>query len=184
MSILEILGLKKSSDDGKPPARVKNGGKKPVTENKVLKEIAEELSSLSRQEALKLAAYAYVLSRVAYVDLEINEAERAKISKLLQKEGGFSPDRAETVCKIATQKAKIFGATHDYLITREFSKTATAEEKRELLKAVFSVAAADGTITMAESQELRKITSELKLEREVYTQLRVAFREQLEENQS
>ncbi len=184
MSILELLGFKDSSDDAKQPATVNKDGKKPVTEHKVLKEIAEELSSLSREEALKLAAYAYVLSRVAYVDLEINEAEKAKISKLLQKEGSFSPDRAETVCKIATQKARMFGATHDYLITREFSKTASKEEKKNLLRAVFSVAAADGTITMAESQELRKITSELKLDREVYTQLRVAFREQLEENQA
>ncbi len=172
MSILELLGLKKPSIKTESPG----------IENEVLEDIAKELSSLDHQEALRAAAFAYLLSRVAYADREVSEAERIRMSKILQDEAGLSPERAQTVGKMATQKAKLFGAVQDYLITREFNKIASHKDKKSLLSAVFSVAAADGIITGAESRELRQIAAELKLDREDYTKLRVAYSDKLEEN--
>jgi len=172
MSILELLGL--------------SGPRKtdtPSIDNEVLDEIAQELSALTRDEALRVAAFAYVLSRVAYSDMKLGQEEHSRMRKLLQSQAALSPSVADTVTKMATQKAKLFGSTYNYLVTREFNKIASPEEKKELLRAVFAVAAADGVITSAESRELRQVASELRLDRSDYTDLRVTFREKLEENQ-
>ena len=172
MSILELLGLAgpKKTDT-------------PTIDNKVLDEIAQELSTLPRDEALRVAAFAYVLSRVAYSDMKLGEEEHTRMRRLLQTHAALSPSVSDTVTKMATQKAKLFGSTHNYLVTREFNKIASHKEKKELLRAVFAVAAADGVITGAESRELRQVASELRLDRSDYTDLRVAFRDKLEENQ-
>jgi uncharacterized tellurite resistance protein B-like protein len=62
--------------------------------------------------------------------------------------------------------------TDDFLITREFERLATREEKLALLDCLFEIAAADSPILTSEDNEVRRVASELKLEHADYIMVR------------
>ena len=65
------------------------------------------------------------------------------------------------VVEIARNQAELYGATEDFLVTREFARTASQEDRERLLRAAFAIGAADQTITSMESAELNEIGKEL-----------------------
>jgi uncharacterized tellurite resistance protein B-like protein len=80
---------------------------------------------------------------------------------------------------MARQQSILFGASEDYLVTREFREISTKEQRIALLDCLFAVSAADRSISALEGRVLMQIADELKLERKEYTALRTAYREYL-----
>ena len=56
------------------------------------------------------------------------------------------------------------GGTEDYVVVREFAKLATDQQKQDVLRACFAVAAASGSISAEESAEVNQIANELDLD--------------------
>ena len=52
-------------------------------------------------------------------------------------------DRTLIVVQMAKTQNQLFGSTEDYLVTREFERMASREQKLALLDCLFAVAAAD-----------------------------------------
>lgn len=167
MSILKMLGLKKKSDDGQ----------KTVVEG--LRRIAGNLEALGPQRSLFVAAVAYVLSRVAYADMEVSAEEQAAMERLIMEHAGLPEDQAVLVVQMARTHTALFGGTDNYLITREFARTSTQEQKLALLDCVFAVAAADHNVSTVEEAEIRKVGKELGLSHEDYIETRLRYREHL-----
>ncbi len=112
--------------------------------------------------AAYLAAFAYILSRVAYADLHISDDETSAIEGIVREWGHLPEAQAVLVVEIAKSQARLEGATEDYLVTRRFREMSTAEQREELLHSLYAVAtAAGGLVTAEESHEIRQISEEL-----------------------
>lgn len=140
-----------------------------------VRRIVAELNRLDPARARHLAAFAYVLGRVANADLEISEAETKKIVEIVQKLGGLPEEQAVLVAEIANSQNKLFGGTENFLVTREFKEIASEEERRHLLDCLFAVSAADDAITGEEEGQVWQIASELGFTHQEYIESRLAY---------
>jgi uncharacterized tellurite resistance protein B-like protein len=161
MSFLDWLGLK--------PPRTQD------PEADVVHRISQQLDSMDPAEARHLALFAFLLSRVAQVDMVTDPAEIAEMERLVATHGQLSAPQAAMVIEVARATQKLLGPTHNFLATREFRDETTPEQKLGLLHCLFAVAAADGSITGDEEEEIRTISRGLLLEDRDYLAVRSAF---------
>jgi uncharacterized tellurite resistance protein B-like protein len=140
-----------------------------------VRRIVGELDKLDPKRARFLAAFAYVLSRVAGADHHISDVETAKMVELLQRLGHLPEAQAILVVEIAKSQNRLFGGTENFLVTREFREIASDQERQELLDCVFAVSAADEAITPEEEAQLRQTASELGFSHTDYVQARHAY---------
>ena len=140
-----------------------------------VRRIVGELDKLEPGRARFLAAFAYVLSRVAGADHHISDVETAKMVELLQRLGHLPEAQAMLVVEIAKSQNRLFGGTENFLVTREFREIASDQERQELLDCVFAVSAADEAITPEEEAQLRQTASELGFSHADFVQARLAY---------
>ncbi|MGE4650743.1 MAG: TerB family tellurite resistance protein [Myxococcota bacterium] len=170
MSLLRFLGIEGAERDSRG-------------ESETVQRIAAELDRLTPEEARYLAAFAYVLARIAHADLQIDEAETAEMQRIARDLAGLSESEAALVVEIAKSQARSLGGTQDYVVTREFRKISTRAQRGKLLQCLYAVAAADGTISTEESAEIVLIGEELGFTRAEANSLRGTYREKLAEFQ-
>jgi uncharacterized tellurite resistance protein B-like protein len=152
-------------------------------DTETVRRIAATLDALPPERARYLAAFAYVLARVASADLRIDEAETAKMQDVVTAHGQLPEGAAALVVEIAKSQARLLGGTENYVVTREFVKISTREQRADLLRCLFAVGAADGTISGAESAEIAAIAEEIGFPRAEVSGLRAQYRAQLSELQ-
>ena len=169
MGILDLLGFGNSNAPSNAVSKSDRG------DTDTVRRIVGELDRLDRSRARFLAAFAYVLSRVAAADLDISDIETEKMIEIVQLLGHVPEEQAVLVVAIAKNQNRLFGSTEDYLVTREFRDIATDEERHELLDCLFAVSAADDTITGDEEEQIRQIASELGLSHREYIKARLAY---------
>jgi uncharacterized tellurite resistance protein B-like protein len=144
-------------------------------ETDTVRRIVGELDKLDPGRARFLAAFAYVLSRVAGADQHVSETETAKMIELVQRFGHLSEAQAVLVVEIAKSQNRLFGGTENFLVTREFRSIASDEERRDALDCVFAVSAADDAMTPEEEAQIRQIASELGFSHDEYVRARLAY---------
>lgn len=149
MSLLRFLGL--AEDE---PA-LESG------DTETVRKIVAEMDAMEPAKARFLAAFAYILGRVANADLEISAEETGAMEEIVAKLGHLPPEQALLVVEIAKSQNRLFGGTENFLVTREFAKISSAEQRQELLDCLFAVSAADQSISGAEESQIRQIASEL-----------------------
>jgi uncharacterized tellurite resistance protein B-like protein len=169
MSILRFLGLNLE----------KQSPSQSSSETETVRKIATALDQIEPARAKFIAAFAYLLSRVARADLDISAEELRAMEKIVMQKGGLPEEQAVLVVQMAKTQNILFGSTENYLVTREFNSIATREEKLSLLHCLFAVSASDESVSTVEANEVRQIAEELRLEREDYVAARSAFREYL-----
>jgi uncharacterized tellurite resistance protein B-like protein len=140
-----------------------------------VRRIVRELDRLDPLRARHLAAFAYVLSRVASADLHISEAETDKIVEIVTRVGHLPEEQAVLVVEIAKNQNRMFGGTENFLVTREFRDLASDAQRAELLDCLFAVSAADDAITGEEEQHVWQIASELGFSHPEYIAARLAY---------
>jgi uncharacterized tellurite resistance protein B-like protein len=162
--------------------RLLGGGEPPVDSRATesVRRIAPELQALPPRDAKLLAAFAYVLARVAFADRHVAGEEVDEMQRLVQEYGGLDGERATLVVRLATAQATERGGTENYLVTREFRDLSTREERVALVRCLFAVAAADMSISEVESQQIMQVASEIGLSRPEVVAIRQAFRDRLE----
>jgi uncharacterized tellurite resistance protein B-like protein len=146
-----------------------------------VRRIASELDQLEPDAARYLASFAYVLARVAYADLSIDEAEVREMERIVGSLASLSESEAVLVVQIAKSQTRLLGGTENYVVTREFRAVATQAQRGELLQCLYAVAAADGSISTIESAEIALIGEELGFSRAECNALRSAHRDKLAE---
>lgn len=150
-----------------------------AAETATVRRIVARLEAMPPAEARHLAAFAYVMSRAANADLEISDAETAAMERYIVELGGLDEAQAVVVVQMAKLQARLHGATEDFLVTREFGRIATEEQKLALLRCCFAVGAADDTISADEASVVNEIARELDLSREQLNAVRAEFVERL-----
>lgn len=162
MPILDWLGLRQ---------------RRPDADADVVQRIVRELESMDPAAARFLALFAFLLARVAHVDLDVSDAESGEMRRLVEAYGNLPPAQAALVVEMAKAQNRLFGETQNFLATRELRDLATEDQKRDLLHCLFSVCAADDSISGAEEEAVRAIARELLLTNEDYLSIRGAYRE-------
>jgi uncharacterized tellurite resistance protein B-like protein len=155
-----------------PPARMPEAS---VGETATVRRIVARLDALPANEAQFLAAFAYVMSRAAEADLSISDEETRVMERFVVELGGLDEAQAVLVVQMAKLQARTHGATEDYLVTREFARIATEEQKLAVLRCCFAVAAADESITSDEASVVNEIARELDVERPKLNAVREEF---------
>lgn len=131
------------------------------------------------REARYIACFAYLLGRVAHADLAISEEETRAMERVVVERGGLPEEEAIIVVQMAKAQNRLFGGTENFLVTREFDRIATREQKLALLHCLFAVGSSDTTVSVIEENEIRQIASELKLEHKDYIAVRLQYRNHL-----
>ncbi|MBZ5543869.1 MAG: TerB family tellurite resistance protein [Acidobacteriia bacterium] len=173
-TLWEFLGLTKSQDWQKRPR-----GEWAAAETETVRKIVEALGQMEPERARYIAAFAYLLSRVARADLKISPEEELEMERIVSERGGLSKEQAALVVQIARNQNRLFGATENFLVGREFDRIATRAQKIALLHCLYAVSSADKSISATEDHEIREIARELKLDHSDYIDVRLAFREYL-----
>jgi uncharacterized tellurite resistance protein B-like protein len=155
MSILKWLGLQSDSE---------------AADNQ-LHEIEVALEAHGPERARYLACFAYILTRAAKADHHVSDGEARLMEQLVAERAGVDAEQAALIVRIARDAGRSRG-TDDYLITREFERIASRDEKLALLDCLFAIAAADSPILTTEDNEVRRVASELKLEHADYIDVR------------
>jgi uncharacterized tellurite resistance protein B-like protein len=144
-----------------------------------LRETLEALDHLEPGRARHLAAFAYLLGRVAHADQRVSAEETRAMEALVREHGQLSPDQAMVVVQLAKTSNLLFGGTANFLVAREFSSLATYDEKIRLLRCLFALSATDAGISTAEEGEIHRIARELRVDHPDLVALRLAYRRYL-----
>lgn len=168
MSILSYFGLGGS------------GSTDSSADTQTVRKIVASLDALDPERARWIAAFAFLLCRVARTDLTISAEEAASMERIVMEKGGIPEEQAVLILEIAKSQEKLFGSTENFLVSREFNKISTRDQKLALLDCLFAVSAADDSISTAEDSEIVRICAELQLPREEVVIARSRYREHLE----
>ncbi|HVA94671.1 MAG TPA: TerB family tellurite resistance protein [Candidatus Dormibacteraeota bacterium] len=166
MSIAEFLGLHKKTHE--------HSGTSP--ESETVRKIVAALDQMDPDKARYIASFAFILCRVARADLNITQPELRAIERILMERGSLTEEQAILATQMAKTQSIFFGGTENFLVTREFNRIATREQKLALLDCLFSVSAVD-QISSIEETEISKICSELQLSHDDYISTLSAYRE-------
>jgi uncharacterized tellurite resistance protein B-like protein len=153
-------------------------GSQAAGDTDTVRKIAARLEALPPERARYVAAFAYVLSRVAQADFEISEEESREMERIVRERGHLPEDQALLVVEIAKAQSRLFGGTENFLVTREFAGLAGEQERLDLLDCLFAVAAAEGGISSAEEAQVRQIASELGFTHAQFVEARGAWSSQ------
>jgi uncharacterized tellurite resistance protein B-like protein len=162
-------------------SRFFGGGQDERDEPASMRRILAELRGLEPERARFLAAFAYLLARVAHADLQVGDDEVAEMERTLVRLADLQEAEARLVVRIAVHQAVAVGGTDDYIVTREFRRMSDKGERLRLIRSVLAVAAADDVITSAETREIAAIGEELGLTRPEVNALRLEHRDKLAE---
>lgn len=173
MKVMSILRLIKRNINGF------SGPSTAHTETDTVRKITQALDKLDPERAKFIAAFAYLLSRVARADMHISPEETAKMERIIVERGGMPEEQAILVVQIAKTQNILFGGTENYLVSREFNSISSHQEKMILLECLFSVAAADDSIATIEDNEISQIADELRIEHRDFIAVRSRFRDSL-----
>jgi uncharacterized tellurite resistance protein B-like protein len=166
MSILRLLGF----GEARPES---------AAERDTVRKIVDELDHLPPDRARYVATFAFILSRVAHADLEISDHETREMERIVMEDGGLPEGQAMIVVQMAKTQSLLFGGTDNFSVTKEFAKISDRSQRIALLRCLFSVSAADGSISEVESHVIRQVADEIGLDRSDFAELRSEFRDRL-----
>ena len=168
MSLLKFLGFGEAEPDDVE------------RDTETVHRIVNELEQLDPDKARYLAAFAYVLGRVAHADQCFSNEEVALMTRFVLELGHIPEAQAVLVVNIARSQNELFGSTEDFLVTRQFKEMSTEAQRRELLDCLFAVSVADDSISSAEENRIRQTASELGIDRVEFTRARAAYSDKRE----
>jgi uncharacterized tellurite resistance protein B-like protein len=149
MFIRKLLGLEPREASGRE------------ADTQTVRRIVQELEAMEPEKARYLAAFAFILSRVAHADSHVSAEETQEMERTVERWGGISAAQAILVVEIAKAQSSLFGATEDFLVTRQFKSMSTPVQREQLLHCLFAVSAADDSISSLEETLIRQIAAEL-----------------------
>ena len=152
---------------------------KSTNETETVRKITRALDRMEPDRAKFIAAFAYLLGRVARADLEISPEETQTMERLIVERGGLPEKRCGLVVQIAKAQNILMGGIENYLVSREFKDATAYGERIALLDCLFAVAAADESISAIEDNEVSQIADELRIEHRDFISIRLKYRDYL-----
>jgi uncharacterized tellurite resistance protein B-like protein len=151
----------------------------PTGSQDALRDVLDALDRLEPERARYLAGFAYLLGRIAHADQHVSPEETRVMEDHVANEGQLPREQAMLVVGLAKTSNLLFGGTANFLVAREFAKSATPEQKVALVYCLFAVSAAEGQISVVEEGEIQRVARELKVEHADLVKIRLAYRDHL-----
>jgi uncharacterized tellurite resistance protein B-like protein len=170
MSLLRFLGLSPDTDSGSQPEQ----------DVESIRKISQQLDEMEPARARYVAAFAYLLGRVAHADKDISVDEAEEMERIVMEKGHLPRDHAVMIVEIAKRQNRLFGHVENFLVTREFNQLASREQRMELLDCLFAVSSSDDSVSNIEDREIRQIASELILDHRDFITVRSRYRDYLD----
>ena len=151
----------------------------PAGETESIRRIATKLTALPPARGRFVAAFAYLLGRAAHADVAVTDDETAEMTRQMMEVGALDEATAGLVVALAGTRAGDFGATEDYLVTREFKAISSMDERQRLLRCCLLVMAADDEVDATESWLVNRLAEELDIERPDLNRIRAEFHDRI-----
>ena len=145
----------------------------------ILARVREHLPEADDETARVVAALGGLLAAVAYADRDYSNDEEAVVRRLLARVHGMTDAGIDAICDAMRRHVIEASTVGIPRFTRELRELGDAELRREVLEALVDLAAADGRITMNETNLLRQITTSLGLSQGDYNDAQARHRERL-----
>lgn len=142
--------------------------------------VAGELPGADAETVAVVTSITGLLGIVAYADRNYSQAEEARVRQELERVSGMTEAGVEAICKTLRQHIVEISAVQMPRYTRALRELGDEELRREVLGALIDLAAADESITLAETNLLRQITKSLGLSQTDYVELQDRHRHHLE----
>lgn len=141
--------------------------------------IAALLPNEDEREHILIACVSGLMARVAYIDFELHENEQVQIGKSLKQWTNLNDEEIEAVKNIAIEEIKDLSGLENHKYCHPLNEILDNDQKYNLLKALFAIAAIDGEVEEKESEEIRVITKGLLLETKHFRSARATVIEYL-----
>ncbi len=141
--------------------------------------VRAELGSADDDTVAVVTAIAGLLGAVAYADREYSDAEEARVRAELGRVAGMSQGGVDAICAALRRHIVEVSTVQTPRYARALVELADRELKLQVLEVLVEVAAADGTLELAETNLLRQLATSLGLTQADYNQLQAKHRERL-----
>jgi uncharacterized tellurite resistance protein B-like protein len=151
----------------------------PAGRGDAVRAIVDSLDQLDPERARHIAAFAYILGRVANVDLEVSREETRAMERIVRELGGISDEESVLVVRIAKTQHALFGSTEGYC--RDAGVLAVRDAGGKGVPARVPVRRLRGgpRVSGEEETEIRKIVGELDLSHADFIAVRSRYKEHI-----
>jgi uncharacterized tellurite resistance protein B-like protein len=150
-----------------------------VGSERVDRAIREALAGADEDTLRLVIAVTGLLACVAYADREYTETERAHVQRVLERVQGLSARQVEAIGAVLRDHIVEIAASNTQAYTRALRELGEPELRREVLDALVDLAAADGELSMPETDLLRRTAVAIGLSQEDYLASQTRHRERL-----
>jgi len=141
--------------------------------------IERELPSADKETITVVTSIAGLLGTVAYADRDYSSAEEARVRTELLRVQGMTQSGVDAICKTLREQIVAISAVETPRFTRALLELADEDLRREVLGTLVELAAADESITLAETNVLRQLTTALGLSQQDYLAAQERHRQHL-----
>lgn len=124
--------------------------------------LKNEFPSVEEEKLMTASCIAGLFARVAYVDFDLDSKELKKMEALI-KTWNFFGIESETISKIAIEHIREMAGLENHLYVKPLNTLLDKDERFNIVKALFLIAASDGSVDNVESEEIRLINKGLEL---------------------
>jgi uncharacterized tellurite resistance protein B-like protein len=141
--------------------------------------IERELPEADAETITVVTSIAGLLGTVAYADRDYSAAEEARVRAELLRVQGMTASGVDAICKTLRDHIVEISSVETPRFARDLLELADEDLRREVLGTMVELAAADESITLAETNMLRQLTKSLGLSQQDYLELQERHRQHL-----
>ena len=141
--------------------------------------IRRELPEADAETVQVVTAMTGLLGAIAYADRDFSQAEEQRLLLDLERIQGMTKAGAAAITGVLRQHVVAISSVGIPHYCRALRELGDRELRLEVLEALVALAAADGSIDLAEVNLLRQVTSSLGLSQDDYIEAQSRYRDQL-----
>ena len=142
----------------------KNNAPKYDLSNELSNKLTKLFPDADENELSTIACISGLMARIAWCDLDIHKDEVEHMKKSLGHWMELSQKDIDTIVTITLEHTKELAGVESYKYTEFLVAHFTTGKRFGLLKALFALAASDGTVAEREAEEIRIVSKGLLLE--------------------
>ena len=155
-------------------------GEIPQELSSVYQRFEQELPELEGKDCMTLACLCALLARVAFVDMKITGDEISTMVQAITDSTQYSQQVAQKMVSIASEEISDLVDLENQLYIRPLNELLDPMEKGKILKLLFKVAASDEKVENLESEEIRRISKELRVSHQQFVEAKLTVKNQIE----
>jgi uncharacterized tellurite resistance protein B-like protein len=167
MNLWKLLGIEKEQKNQERFGRLFDG-------------IQAALGDRAEDEVKLVTGFAGLLGKVAYADLEISQKEIGMIRTLLQEKMNLRDSQLGPILKLIELHCIELFSLEDYIYTRMINDVCDRQQKLELIDAMFSVAAANKSISSHEDGVIGGAYKDLQLTHKEFISIKSRYKDHLD----